>query len=523
MTDIQIGNLPPGDSFQGRKGQSTSSGKPVVPGKDEFRSSRKEQKEIKNISGDEMNKFWEDSQRITEAVRVTSELSTTPMLSPDVAGWKAKLSGEGRANCFVKIPMPDDSNKMLVIPLQNHAGRNFGKPALVDFEKGVVGFPDVKAFGNAQGFKFAKSPDKKTTYFYNFNSTRFDVYDEKLKKTDEVDLSGIDSSFGKMRDFVCTDSANYVFVSSTNFENGYLIALDPGTNKMKWKQKLNSILINNITEGPDGNIYIAEGSHDDGDGAIQVFSPNGEKVKQFKGLDDPHRIVFGNDGSVYTKDNVTLRCLDLQKKGKLTPKGKLPGEIWSEEGDFERFELSEDGKSLIAVDNKGGFHRSHSMVKFDSGTGKVLWERDGYGDCYIDHKIVNGEIHLLTAPEKGTNITQRSVKMTKLDMDGNVTWEGVLPVKIDEYEMGKINAVTKNGDFTFGCQNGNFYCLHPRKEGESEETIGKAIFIGSKETIKLGDAGESAGKTEINGKIDPTIELHDKYVDIGGVRLNRKS
>ncbi|MCD4784746.1 MAG: PQQ-binding-like beta-propeller repeat protein [Candidatus Eremiobacteraeota bacterium] len=520
MKDIQIGNLPTGEPFKGRKSQSTPSGKPVSPGKDEFRSS---QKQMKDISGDEMKKFWEDSQKITEVVKITSELSTTPMVSPDVAGWKSKLTREGRTNCFVKIPMPDDSNKMLVIPLQNHAGQDYGKPALVDFDKGVVGIPDVKAFGDAQGFKFAKSPDKKTTYIYNFNSTRFDVYDEKLKKTDQVDLSGIDSSFGKMRDFVCTDSANYVFVSDKDFDNGYLIALDPGTNKMKWKQKFDSVMENEIARSPDGNIYVAMGSLDDGKGVIQVFSPDGKKLKKFKGLEDPRNMVFGNDGSVYINDHRNIRCLDLQKKGKLSSKGKLPKEIWGEKGDFERFELSENGKSLIAIDEKSGFYRSHGMVKFDSQTGKVLWKRDRFGDNYIDHKIVNGEIYLLTAPEKGTNITQRSVRMTKLDMDGKVTWEGTLPTGIDEYEIGKRNAVTKNGNFVFGGWDGNLHCLHPRKEGESEKTIEEALLIGSKENLEFRDADESSGKTDTDGKTDPTIELHEKYVDIGGVRLERKS
>jgi len=515
MKDIQVGNLPPVGPLHGKKGQTAYSGRHIAPGKDEFKSSPKT---MKNISGNEIKKFWKDSQDVTEAVRVASRYPTTPMVSMDGAGWKSKLTDEGRTNCYVKIPMPDDGNSLLVIPLQNHAGQDYGKPVLIDFDKGVVDTPDVSVFGDAQGFKFAKSPDKKTTYIYNFNSTRIDVYDEKLQQTAQVDLSKIDDSYGKIRDFYCTDSANYAFVSDKDFKNGWLIALDPATNKMKWKHKFDSVMENEISQGPDGTVYMAMGSLDDNDGTIHAFSPDGKKLKKFKGMNDPRHIVFADDGTTYLYDHRKIRCVDLKKKTRLSLKGKVPGEIWSGEGDFERFELSKDGKSIIAADKKRGYHRSHGLVKFDAKTGEVLWEREKYGDYYIDHKIVNDEIYLLTAPEKDTNMNKRTVKMAKLDMDGNVKWEGALPFGIDEYEIGKRNAVANNGNFVFGGWDGNFYCLHPPKKGESEETIREALLVGSKERVQFREAKESPEE----GRPDPKIEVHEKFVDIGGVKLDRK-
>jgi len=170
----------------------------------------------------------------------------------------------------------------------------------------------------------------------------------------------------------------------------------------------------------------------------------------------------------------------------------------------DKFEPSVDKESLFAVDSKQNSPAGYSLVKINTETGRIEWKRERYTEKFIDYRVVNNEINLLTA-----NKDQNSVTMTKLDSQGNILWEDTLPMKAGENNIGTMNCISDRGDFIFGCDDGNLYCLHPKMEGETKETIREKI------------AEKSDEHPDANNKEEEKITIQDDSVVIGGVKLKR--
>ena len=468
---------------------------------------------------DAVNKFFKDSQNAKEAIKAQSQYKPIPRIDGNAAGWQASIMSQSGTDCFMKIPLSDE-NQMLVVPLENWGGGAYAKPAVIDFNKGIIDIPDVKPFGNSQGLRYAKSADGKETYLYNGNETRIDVYDETLKNTGSINLSPLDKDIERISEFTPAKSGHYVFASKKNFGPGVFMALEPGTGKLKWKKDYDdNKFIHGIHEGPDNNIYVVMGGFRDTESSIDVYSPNGELVKKIKGLEDPGNLTFTPDGNALVTDGRFLKKVNLKEDAGIFSKKVKAKELWEVKGDFRRFHISDDGKYVFAADTKSGFSRSHGLMKINMKTGKVEWNREKYGENYIDHKVVGDEICLMTSSDD-----RKSTNLVHLDMDSNETWSANVPSgEVDEYEIGKKDAVSANGHFMIGGrQDGNFSCMHPKKQGEDEKTIKKQISAEDRVIEKAREKMEDAGEAEENKKVDPELEIHDNFVVIGGVRIEKK-
>ncbi|MCD4782367.1 MAG: PQQ-like beta-propeller repeat protein [Candidatus Eremiobacteraeota bacterium] len=477
---------------------------PLIP-EDKFEPSSGK---MKNLTSDIAKALMDKSQQTSEISKIRSGISLSPVVFAKSAGWKALISGRDGTNCLIKIPMSEDSDNMLVLPFKNHARQDYGAPVLINFNKGIKAFPDVTPFGDKQGFMFAKSPDKKITYLYNSNSAKIEVFDESLNKTNTIDFSSIPHHH-KIRDFISTDKANYAFVSSKHFTRGFLVALDPITNKHKWTKEFDKVISERqMIEGPDGNICLAMGYYHNDDPSLHVFTADGDKVGKIPLENRVHEMTFRKDGLlIYNVDGYPHGSPKLKAKALKFSGGKSVGsrDKWGVKEDYRSFQFSNDEKSLFAVAPKKNSNAGYSLVKINTDTGKVEWKRDKYTELFIDYKVVNDEIYLLTSDED-----KRNVVMTKLDSNGNTIWEDSVPSEIGEYNIGKNNCISSKGDFIFGCNDGNLYCLHPKKEGETEQTIQKAISV-KNEVIQ---DTKNAKKEE--------IRVQDDFVVIGGIKLERK-
>jgi len=469
------------------------------------------------ISPEAIDKFWKEAKNAKEAIKLHSRFRPTPLVNDNTAGWQTSLVGQGGTNCFMKVPLEDD-RKTLVIPLQNCGGGNYGKTVVVDSEKGVVDMPDVKPFGDAQGLRYEKSADGRKTYIFNWNSTKIEEFDGNLKKTNTIDLLSIDKDLEKIQKFAPASSGHYVFVSKKNFGSGVFMALDPKTGKARWSKDFESTFVNDVKEGPDGNIYLVMGGFRETKSSIQVFSPGGKKLKEFTGTDDPGHLTFMDDGTVLVADDRSLKRLDLKIKG--SGKKKRGKELWSVKGDFRNIQVSPDGKSVYAADTKSGFHRSHGLAKVDAKTGNVEWNREKYGESFIDCRVIGDNIHLVTSTED-----RKTTKMTILNPDGKEIWEGSTKTVVDEYEIGMKNVVRPDGSFVFGGrEDGSLYCMHPKKDGETAAAIKDGLSIDeqimkkAKETIADQDGPEGRK----NSEPAPVVEDHESFIVVGGVRLDKK-
>lgn len=480
--------------------------KPAIP-EDKFEPSSNS---LKSLTSDISNALLNKSQRASAISKIILKIPATPAVFTKSAGWKAPVLGQGRTNCFVKIPMPDDSDNMLVFPIKYPSGQDYGTPVLVNFNKGKTAFPDITPFGDAQGFEFAKSPDNKTTYIYNSNSTKIEVFDESLKKTATIDLSS-NPRYGKIRDFISTDKANYVFISSKRFAKGFLVALDPITNKPEWTKEFDKIISDRqMIEGPGGNIYLAMGYDSDDDPSLHIFTADGDKSGKVPLENKINEMTFRKDGLLiynvdgHPEESPKLKAKMLKDSGGKSVKFK---DKWEIEENYRDFQFSKDEKSLFAVDTSCVPYRSHKLVKINADTGEVEWKRDKDDELFINYRVVNDEIYLLTSGRDKKNVV-----MTKLDSNGDTLWEDSVPLEIDEYDIGKKDSINSKGDFIFGCNDGNLYCLHPKKKGETKQTIQKAISV--KDEVIQESKSKKAGEKE--------IRVQDDFVVIGGIKLERK-
>ena len=468
-----------------------------------------------------VNKFFEESKNASEAIKQHSQYKPTPLVNGNTAGWQASImTGRTGTNCFMKIPM-SDKNKMLVVPLENQSGGTYTKPVVVDFEKGITDVPNVQPFGNTQGVRYAQSPDRKSSYLYNFNETRIDSYDENMKPTGSIDLSSIDGELGKIREFTATDTSAYVFAPRKDFNSALFMSVDPKTGKALWKKEFKeNTWANSIKEGTDGNIYLVMSGFQDKKPSVEVYSPDGKLLKKFRGFNDPQNLTFTPDGNALVKDKDSLTLVKIKDKNGRLISGTVPQKAWKLKGDFRNYQVTQDGKYAFAVDTKPGLHRCHGLVKIDMNTGKVEWERKKLGEQFIDYKIVGNEISLMTSSQD-----RQTTRMTRLNMDGGEIWQGSIQTEVEEYNVGMQDAVSDNGYFVVGgLRDGNLSCLHPRKDGEDTKSIERALAVNERliDMAKDSISGDAESTDEEQVKPEPTMEIHDDFVVIGGVKLDKK-
>ncbi len=516
MSDIRINRFANISSSTGVSKKRSKSKNPSLP-VDQFKHTSGNSNPLDRKAVD---KFFEESKNAAEAIKKHSHYKPIPRMGDNSAGWQVSLMNQAGTNCFMKVPMSDE-NKMLVVPLENHGGGSYAKPVVVDFEKGIVDVPDVKPFGYSQGLRYAQSPDRKSSFIYNFNETRIDSYDENMKPTGSINLSAIDGNLEKIRDFTATDTANYIFAPRKGFETALFMSVDPKTGKTLWKKEFKeNTMSNDIKEGPDGNIYLVMGGFQDRKSSIEVYTPDGKLLKKFRGLEDPESLTFTPDGNALVKDKGKLTFVQIKDKNGKLISGTMAKKLWSVKGDFGRVQVTPDGKYAISADKKRGFYRSHGLMKINIETGKVEWEREKMGEHYADHKVVGNEIFLITSTED-----RKTTRMTRLGMDGKEKWVGSIQTEMDEYDIGMQDAVSDNGHFVIGgLQDGNLSCMHPIRNGEDSKSIERSLATTERLIDKAKESVAESSETvsEEQEKPEPTMEIHDDFVVIGGVKLDKK-
>jgi|GEM_PF-1397746 len=494
---------------------------------------------VLNNAADPMKAFWGAAKEASDAMQLQSQFPCTPVLTGGSAGWKTSLLRQGGTNCFIKSYGTGDGN-VLVIPLEHWCGGNFGTPVVVNRENGVIEKPDVKLHvgpsGTAMGTRMKQSHDGSRTYLTRGDSTIINVYDSSFKPAGRIDLHSQHPEFVRVLHFESCQNADYAHVLSldgSGDENLHcIVALDPSTHAEKWmKQFDDGGHISNIFEAPDGTTYVAveednpeppagsSGSGRDQKHFLYVLKDGMEKGKM-EFSNTPRDISFQHDGTM-------IVSIDRDGVKKIDPSRMNPGrysEKWSikdKEGRYQDFQPSGDGKSLYGVDHCLGYYRSHRFAKINVETGKVEWERKAYGESFNDFRVINDEIYLLTTSED-----RKTVNMMKLNQAGEVTWKDSAQLgEMDEYKEEDHNGITPDGSFVFGMvKDGNLYYLHPKQEGETENTILQGlsknsrdeIMQGFRETVSADDGtGESA-------KASAGIEEQDEYVIIDGMMLEKK-
>ncbi len=487
---------------------------------------------VMNNAADPMKAFWGAAKEAGDAMQIHSQFPCTAVVTEGSAGWKAPLMGQGGTNCFVKSCSREDGN-VLVIPLQNHGGGSFGTPIVANREKGVIERPDVKPSGSSQALRAIQSPDGDRTYLTNSQSPLIRIYDGHFKPVAQIDITSLNPDYQRLLEFRSCKGADYAHILSTSVsDRHYLVAFDPSTNAPKWTKQFENGFIRGIFESPDGTTYVAV------DEKIPDSEVNHSKSSG-TGRDENHFLYILKDGEDKGKMEFKNTPVDLsfQKDGKMIvslgtdgvksidPSRMNPGrysEKWSiKEGRYKDFQPSGDGRSLYGVDHCDGFYRSHKFAKINTETGKVEWERKAFGEHFDDYRVINDEIHLLTSSED-----RKTVHMRKLDAAGKTVWQDSVPLgEIDEYTEGMQSCITPEGSFVFGGrQDGNLYYLHPRNDGETEDTIRQGLSKAGEEEIMQGfrDAVADKGDDSAAEREAAGIEEEEEFVLIDGMKLDKK-
>lgn len=538
MSDMRI-NQVAHSNITGGSSNKTVKKETVIEPRDQFQLSSGE---VRLLDRNTVNKFFEEAGKIGKSkdsdtdILLPSVVSTAiPVISGNEAGWSVKLMEQGKAGAFMKIPI-NNGNRFMIVPLENKMGGKHVMPAIIDPEKGIIDSPDFQAFKDAGFLSFSKSPDGNDTYIYNSQSTRIDKYDKDMNQTGSIVLTTFDSSNYNVRTFTAGKNENYVFARKKDSNAGILIALDPKSGNPLWSKDYNNFFIQEIKEGPDGNIYVMMTGFYDAKASIDVYSPRGELINKYEGLKQPEgktlkkgkklknpsNLTFTPDGNIVITDERAIRYIKTRTKTGAIEKRKNPDEMWKIEGEFRNLQVSDDGKHIFAVDIESDFSRSHNLMKINLETGKIEWQRKKKNEFFADYKIMGDNIALLTSDRN-----HQSAKMTMLDMKGKETWQGSHPCVMDESDIGKIGAITDKGDFMIGDKDqGTFTILHPVKPGETKESIEKSLLEGNSIRTDLHDEkervkSENLKKAESND--EPKVELHETFVVIGGIKLKKNT
>jgi outer membrane protein assembly factor BamB len=457
--------------------------------------------------------FWEKSKQLADARAIQRQAPASAFITGNSAGWKAQVLGAGGTNCYAKVPIDDSS--VLVIPLQNHGGGAFGKPVVASTDKGIIAFPDVHPFGSSQGLGLAKSAGGERIYLFNQSESTIKIYNRELKEEATIDFSSLDPGYGAVKNLTSTPEADYAFLKprTLDMDGGYLVALDPVTHAPKWTKKFDSLFSDGIYVGPSGTVFlpITEDIGKPSGSVVHAYAPDGKELGTMRMADRVGDAAFLPDGTVVVNQGRKgVKALAPARVGTLTV------EKWAlKDKNYCNFQSTSDGSALYAVDPCDGFYRSHILVKLDSRTGAVLWERKAFGEHFIDMRLVNGDLCLITSSED-----RQTTHLRKLDSEGNIIWEDSLKTgEIDEYTEGMRECITPRGDFIFGGrQDGNLWFIHPRKQGETEESIQERLDRPKEILDELRESGPETGQDKL------TLEIADDgdYLVVDGVKLHKR-
>ncbi|MDQ7824325.1 MAG: PQQ-binding-like beta-propeller repeat protein [Candidatus Eremiobacteraeota bacterium] len=454
--------------------------------------------------------FGATAKEYEKALENDRKFTSTPVLFGNSAGWKAPLLEEGERGEYEKI-ICAGGDKVLILPLRNNCGTLKGTAVFVSPEKGVIEKPDVNKIGQQYAQRITASFDGSRTYITDGLSSHVKSFDESLDFVADMDLASYHADFGRVNDFRCGVKANYAFVLSpqnASDDKDYLVALEPSTNRPLWHRELPHLQKHGVFEGPDGSVYAVTDDH--GAFALHKFSRDGKEKGVMAMEGRPRDIVFQKDATM---------VMNIEGGGvrALTPSSRKPGNYtqkWAiTSKEYYGFQPSRDGSSLYGIDN--GWSRNR-LAKIDAETGSVLWEKDAKDSHLLDFRVINDEIYTLSQGHD-----HKTVFMRKFGADGKTLWEDSAPLG----ELGQWHgpAITPKGGFIFaGDRDGSLYFMHPRRDGETRESIAAELSNPHEAEYFRERVLEMAEAGPVEKPDEKKIVEEDQFLIIGGLKIKKK-
>jgi hypothetical protein len=164
-----------------------------------------------------------------------------------------------------------------------------------------------------------------------------------------------------------------------------------------------------------------------------------------------------------------------------------------------------------------GFFRCHILKGIDPESGQTLWERKRLGERYVNHRVLDDRVCLVTTVQDQGN---SEVRMTHLDLQGNVLWEASLPGEFDEYETAGRNTITARGEFILGGNDGSLHFVRPRRAEDTEDGLRAGLDLTDKVVSETMNAVRQAqARPEPQA---PRIRESAQDIVIGNVRLDKR-
>ncbi len=325
-------------------------------------------------------------------------------------------------------------------------------------------------------------------------------------------------------------------------------ALDPKDGSVKWDFNM-AIRGGNPSFAKDGTVFS---QYDDD---LFVMKPNGGKKFRYRINDYMHSVAYVDDKGA--------ALLQTKDKGivAVSPAGK---EMWRAAGtSVKYFEaepqhvFTQSGKTLTARDRMSGkvlwekpfegysaegavkgklfIQKYQGIACLDTADGSVKWEKDFPGDSRIRHIGDDGTIYTgsgdkkIEALDPETGNAKWSVKTSEDALYGNEKMgsKGILFIN-DKKNVYGLDINDGKVKFKFASPNGvSSFQVSPAGDlvyvrDENTNTI-NAVEVPDPERMakEINDSIEAELK-DSKKEPDAGIEVGEKFVDIGGVRLERK-
>jgi len=465
---------------------------------------------LRNLSAQAGEILGPMTKEYAEAQKNAAMLTSTPVVTEKTAGWRAPLFDDGYRKEYERVDVAGGES-MLFLPLKSNCNNKWGTTAMMHPVRGIIDAPDMEYFGQEYAQRITPSPDGTKTYVTNGISAHVKSFDENLGLLADVDLATFNSDFARIHRFTAGKHANYAITLSPRVtpdapDRDHLVALDLTTGAPRWFKEVDHL--HAIFEAPDGAVYAV--ANRKGRNFVHHFLPDGTEKGTMEFDSTPEGMVFRPDGSIIMSfENESMKIVNPSK---LRP-GRYQAAAMNTKNSYRRFQPSKDGKSFYGVDN--GWSRNR-LARINADTGRVEWEKDEGATSHLkDFRVINDEIYVLS-DGRGT------VYMRKYNADGKLLWEESAP--LGELDQWHGPSITPRGDFVFGSQRSGFiYYMHPKKEGETEETIARELTRPQTMEDFLKDATARAQEASREEPVNaPAIEEDEVQLIIDGVKLKKK-
>ncbi len=466
---------------------------------------------MKNIASDAAIVLDGKAAEMAKMQELQEKLNCRAVITEHSAGWKASLLEPRTRNEYEKI-FSSDGNQVLFLPTKNNCGgfNGISMPLMLSREKGIADKPDSALYTQDYAPRITQLPDSSRSYITNGLSSHIRSYDENLKPLADVDLTAINPELSRINDFHCGTQAHYARALSpqqVKETREYVVALDPTTCQPRWTREIECHCGKGIFEAPDGAVYVSSRKNENY--CLLVFSKDGKEKGAIELGGIPEAVAFGRDGSVIVSGSgIGMKAI---RPAKLLP-GRYSTKWHDTTREFSTFTPSKDGRSLFAMDNSNSRNR---LARIDVDTGKPLWEQSDPSSHLLDFRVINEEIYTLA--ESGDT---KSAVMTRFDCDGKILWRDTVPAGgLDRWHGGSI---TPKGDFVFESKDdGSLHFLHPRKEGETKETLQLGLI--NTEDVMEAFRDRLAEERENPGPQGSGVEDTEHFVIIDDLKLEKKS